>query len=255
MKNRPIAVLITLAAAHLALAQDYPTPAPRIVSPQGNQAPPEPPPNVAELMRQSNGSLYRATFNLPEDNRIVKATEVSVFSIPDPKPKTMNKHDLVTIVVLEDSASSSTGTTDLKKDASIDGKINQFPAFSFANLALKAGIGSTTPELNLTGSRNLKGQGTVDRQDTFTTRIQAEVVDVKPNGTLLLQARKRITIDEEQQVCVLTGTCRVQDITPDNTVLSTQIYDSNIEKKTTGALRDTTKRGWMPRILDWINPF
>jgi flagellar basal body L-ring protein FlgH len=54
---------------------------------------------------------------------------------------------------------------------------------------------------------------------------------------------------------VLTGVCRVQDITTDNSVLSTQLFDLDVRKTHSGAVRDGTKRGFVPRALDWINPF
>jgi len=254
--TRPIAITIAVASlSHFAHAQNYPSPPQRTVSSQAAQDRGGPPPNVGELMRQSGGSLYRASAQMANDPRMVKPADASYFAIPDPLPKTLVKHDLVTIVVNEESETSSEGTSDLKKDAGVDAKIAQFPSISWSNFALKNTIGSIAPEINITGSRNSKGQGTVDRKDSFTARIQAEVVDVKPNGTLILQARKRIVTDEEQQLFVLTGVCRVQDITPDNTVLSTQLYDLELQKKNSGSLRDTTKRGWVPRILDWVNPF
>jgi flagellar L-ring protein precursor FlgH len=107
----------------------------------------------------------------------------------------------------------------------------------------------------MNGTRNLKGEATVDRSDSLILRVQAEVIDVKPNNTLVLQARATITSDEEAQTLVLSGTCRAEDVTPDNTVLSTQLYDKNVTKTHTGAVRDTTKRGFVPRLLDVINPF
>ena len=254
--NRSFAAfIVAAAAAQFAQAQNFEPRPPRQVSSQAKETPPGPPPNIGELMRHSNGSLYAATAEMPDDPRLIKASDVSFFSVPDQKPKTMIRHDLVTIIVHEQTSTSSTGTTDLKKDAAIDAKLAQFPALSLSNFALKAGIGAIQPEVNLTGSRSTKNQGTVDRQDSFETRIQAEVVDVKPNGTLVVQARKRIVNDEEQQVSTLTGTCRVQDVTADNTVLSTQLFDLEVQNRNTGALRDTTKRGWVPRVLDWINPF
>ena len=78
---------------------------------------------------------------------------------------------------------------------------------------------------------------------------------MKPNGTMVLQARQHIKNDEEEQMMILSGICRVEDITPDNTVLSTQIYDKDVAKTNKGALRDTTKRGWVPKLLDAVNPF
>ena len=63
----------------------------------------------------------------------------------------------------------------------------------------------------------------VDRARQVPPFCTAEVLDVKPNGTLVLQARKRIKTDDEEQVFVLSGTCRAEDITADNTILKTAL--------------------------------
>ena len=221
--------------------------------PQYNPA--MPPPNLAELMQRNNGSVYRAAMAMPQDPRLIKVSDVSFFNVPVPKPRTLAKHDLVTIIVRESSENSSEGSTDTKKDASLDAKLEQFPKLDLANFAFGNAIGTVTPELKLSGNRDFKGEATVDRKDTLTARVQAEVVDVKPNGTLVLQARKRIVTDEEEQLFMLTGVCRVQDILPDNTVQSTQLFDLELRKNHTGAVKDATKRGWVPRFFDWMNPF
>jgi flagellar L-ring protein precursor FlgH len=54
---------------------------------------------------------------------------------------------------------------------------------------------------------------------------------------------------------VLSGVCRAEDVTPDNTVLSTQMYDKQITTSHKGAVRDTTKRGLISKLLDALNPF
>ncbi|HEY0010047.1 MAG TPA: flagellar basal body L-ring protein FlgH [Tepidisphaeraceae bacterium] len=221
------------------------------------QQPPRdvPPPNIGELMRSSNGSLYRAASQMPNDPRLVRAADVSLVAVPVPKPKIMQKHDLLTIIVREQSEYTSEGGIDAKKSAGFDAKIEQFPKFDLADFTLGNAITNIKPQIKLTGDREFKGEGNVDRKDSLTARIQAEVVDVKPNGTLVVQARKRIKTDEEEQLFVLTGVCRVQDVTPDNSVLSTQLYDLDVRKTHTGVVRDATKRGWIPRAVDWINPF
>ncbi len=214
-----------------------------------------PPPNIAELLRRNNGSLFRAANAMPDDPRLVRAVDVSPFAVPPTKPRTLQKHDLVTIIVREQSQYASDGTTETQKDGSIDAKIEQFPTIDFSNFALKNTVGSVVPQVKLSGKRDFNGEGSIERTDSFTARIQAEVVDVKPNGTLVLQARKRIVTDEDEQLFVLSGVCRVQDILPDNTILSTQLFDSELKKTHTGVVRDSTKRGWVPRALDWLNPF
>ena len=51
-----------------------------------------------------------------------------------------------------------------------------------------------------------------------------------------------------------TGTVRSADVTPDNTVLSTQVADLNIDVKNSGAVRDASSRGWLTALLDWVKP-
>jgi flagellar L-ring protein precursor FlgH len=170
-------------------------------------------------------------------------------------PKTLHKHDLVTIIINEQSAFSSNGTTNLQHTADLDAIVDSYLQLKLSNLSLAEHLPTTPLELKTSEARDFQGTADVDRTDSFTARITAAVFDVKPNGTMVLQATKRIKTDEEEQIFTLTGTCRVEDITPDDTVLSTQLYGLDLVKKHTGAVRDTTTRGIIPRLLDYINPF
>lgn len=246
------AVVLSAAASVIAQQQQPPQ---RQVAEQPTANLGAPPPNVADLMRSNNGSLYRAAVAMQSDPRLVTAQQVNPFAVPAPVPKTLAKHDLVTIVVREQSEYTSEGTTDTKKSAGLDSRVEAFPKFDLSDFVLSSAISDYQPRIAVNGDRNYKGEATVDRKDSLTLRVQAEVVDVKPNGTLVLQARKRIVTDEEAQLFVLTGVCRVQDITADNSVLSTQLFDLDVRKTHSGAVRDGTKRGFVPRALDWINPF
>jgi flagellar L-ring protein precursor FlgH len=210
------------------------------------------------LTAPHGGSILKATLARDpskEDPERVKYSELSVIAVPLPKPRVVHKHDLVTIIVREESQSSSKGTTDLKKNADIDAKIDAYVNMNFKKLALEAHVPNPAPEIKGEFARNFKGDATVDRSDTLTARIGAEVLDVKPNGTIVIQARKHIKTDEEEQEFVLTGSCRAEDIGPDNSVVSNTLHDLDVKKSTKGAARDTTKRGWIPRLLDWGNPF
>ena len=118
-------------------------------------------------------------------------------------------------------------------------------------------MGNTTldGEAKSTGARNFKGDAQLKRADSYTGRITAQVIDVKPNGTLVLQADEHIKTDEEEQNVTLVGTCRVEDVTADNTVLSSQLFDLSLNKQHKGSVKDTTERGSLERLLDSINPF
>jgi len=210
---------------------------------------------TAAAMQQTNGSLLQAQLASRPDPAQVKPAQVSFFAVPEPEPRTLKAHDLVQIIVREQSEITSKGTNNMTRDSELDAKVSNFVKLKLNSLTLQGLQPSTAPEINLTGTRSFQGQGEVDRSDSFTARITAEVVDVKPNGTLVLQARKTIKSDEEEQQFILTGICRVEDVTADDTVLSTQMFDLQLQKNHKGDVRQATKRGTLGKLLDVINPF
>lgn len=217
-------------------------------------------PHVTPSPQPSTGSLMKDAMRPvadPTQSTLQSAlSSYSFFAVPEPEPKVFRRHDLVTVIIREQSEFSSQGSTDLSKEAEMQARLEEFVKLQLSNLEVQGGaIGSSAPSIRASGSRSFKGDATVDRQDSFTARITAEIVDVKPNGTLVLQSRKRIRTDDEEQQFILTGICRAEDITADNTVLSTQLYDFEVSKSHKGAVRDTTKRGWIPKLLDVLNPF
>ena len=213
--------------------------------------------NAGAMMQRNGGSLLRATMSAQPDAQQAKLAQVSYFAVPEPQPKTMKAHDLVTIIIREQSEFSSNGTTDIKRDASIDARLEEWVKLNTKSIGIQGGVGTTgpVPSVKASGKAEWKGEGTVDRTDSFVARITAEVLDVKPNGTLVLQGKKTIRMDEEQQEFIITGTARAEDVSADNTVLSTQLKDLSLTKTNKGDLRQAQKKGWIPKLLDAINPF
>ena len=208
------------------------------------------------LMAQNGNSLLRATLAAPPDPQRANFSNVSFIDSPAPVARTLKKHDLITIIVSEQSAFKSDGTTQLQKNQDFDAAIDAYIKMNlFTNFKIAGVQPSTPPEIKTAMERDFTGTGDVERQDSLTARITAEILDVKPNGTLVLQARKRIKTDEEEQMFVLSGICRSDDVQADNTILSTQLYDLQLEKRHRGAVKDTMDRGWVPKLLDVFNPF
>jgi flagellar L-ring protein FlgH len=221
--------------------------------------PPRDDTSPAELMRRHNGSLLRAALSTPNPSTPALTSgdpleAASYFYVPAPEPRVVRKHDLITIIIREESQAKTNAKTDLSRDSEIDARVEEFLRVSGFKLT-GGGVSDPIPSIKASAERNFQGNGKIDRTDSFTARIQAEVIDVKPNGTLVLQARKRIMTDDEEQTFVLSGVCRAEDVTADNSVLSTQLYDLELHKKTKGAVRDSTRRGAVHRFFDWLNPF
>ena len=248
--------------------------APAAPRPAARDEEPPPAPTAADLLETSGGSLFRASvraelFDPPTLDRsaggaglaggaaLPQVGRVSFFAVPEPEPRFIRKHDLVTIIVREQSDFQSQGQTDVKKEAELRALFEQFIGLSLAT-NVPAGrnvVVNSAPEISLRGSREFKGDGSVRRSDSMTARVQAEVLDVRPNGNLVLVARKRIRTDDDVQEIVLTGTCRAEDVTLDNSVLSTQMHDLDVTKRHEGTVRNATQRGRLPKLVDWIDPF
>ena len=208
------------------------------------------------LMQRNGGSLLKATLAAPPDPAQAPLGAVSFFAVPEPEPRVIKKHDLVTVIIREESEFKSEGQTETKREAALDARISEFIKLNLPDFTLSPnGISGGPLAIRADGSREFNGEGTVDRSDSFTARVTAEVLDVKPNGTLVLQGRKSIVTDEEVQKFLITGTCRAEDVSADNTVLSTQLKDFDLRKTHKGNVRNATRKGWAGKLLDALNPF
>jgi flagellar L-ring protein precursor FlgH len=85
--------------------------------------------------------------------------------------------------------------------------------------------------------------------------VTAEIVDVRPNGLLVLEARREIVNDGESQIITLGGICRPEDVDANNQVLSHRVADAVVKKETAGELRNTAEKGVFAKLIDMIFAF
>ena len=181
---------------------------------------------------------------------------MSLIAIPSVPPRKFKVNDIISIVVQQQKIYEADSKLDTKKEWDLTGKLNDW--FRFYDDAYHLGqdkLSNGKPGFDWNYKNEIKSKAKNDREDKFRTRIAARVIDVKPNGTLVLEATMIEQHDEERFSITLTGSCRSEDVTPDNSVLSTQIAEMTLIEKNEGAVRDSTKRGWIPKILDWVAPF
>lgn len=185
------------------------------------------------------------------------APAFSLFQVVVPTPRTYQKHDLIEIIINESTLQSITQTNDLKKNSSLRAELARFPSLQalIQDATLAEGIGEIKPGVGVTSSNKFKGEAKVNRRDQLTARITATVIDVKPNGNLVLEARETITSDRELSSMVLAGTCRSADITRNNTVQSSQLANLNLRIERAGDTKDTAEKGVISRVLDGVFNF
>lgn len=192
--------------------------------------------------------------NQPDPNANLRGS--SLLFVEPPKPREFQKHGQITIIIDETSKATSDQTLDAKKDYNTSAGVTDFPSLAhLLELQLENGDSARGAALGVTSKNKFKGTGKYERSDKFNARITAEIIDVKPNGVLVLEARKSIAKDKEVQVLVLSGRCRGEDVTTANTVLSSQLAELTVAQQNEGQVKDTSTKGLIPRVLDTIFNF
>ncbi|MFZ4574602.1 MAG: flagellar basal body L-ring protein FlgH [Phycisphaerales bacterium] len=182
--------------------------------------------------------------------------DVSLLLIEAPKPKSFQLHDKVTILISEVSRQSANQKVDTKKDVSVSGQIRRLPdLMALLQAQLESDTGSPITGVDASAGNKFKGDGKYERSDRFTDRITATVIDVKPNGVLVLEARRTIRKDEEVQSLVLSGECRREDVTAQNTVMSNQLADMNLSVRNEGQVKEAAEKGLLSRVFDTVFNF
>ncbi len=169
-------------------------------------------------------------------------------------PKAHRVGDIVTIKIMENaSATNKAGTTTDRNSTLSAGLTNFFNA--------EKNYPSDQPFFNpfssVAGSidSKFKGTGSTERSGALTAYMTARVVEVLPNGNLVIEGNREVRVNEDNQMITVTGIVRPRDISADNVVQSTYIADARIAYSGTGALNDRQKPGWFTRIMDKIWPF
>jgi flagellar L-ring protein FlgH len=90
-------------------------------------------------------------------------------------------------------------------------------------------------------STSLKGSGATDSSTTFTTALTAQVIAVLPSGNLVVEAQRKIFMNNQHEDVIVRGVVRPNDIGPNNTVASSALGNLEIEMKGKGIISDSTR--------------
>jgi flagellar L-ring protein precursor FlgH len=165
--------------------------------------------------------------------------------------------DLVTVNIVETSKATKKAATKTGRDSSINAGINNLlgyeakmgdyfhlPSAFNNNIMFKASMGNA-----------FDGSGSTSRDESMTAAITARVTETLPNGNLHIKGTREIKVNNEVQFITLSGFIRPNDISPDNTILSSYVADAKIEYTGQGPVSDKQRPGWLGRALDFLWPF
>jgi flagellar L-ring protein precursor FlgH len=200
-----------------------------------------------------NSSLFYQ--DLPNDGpaslRVSNCSWVYQKSEPPPHLKL---HDIITIVVQEKSALDSEGQVDRRKTGVFNAQLKNW--VTLKGLSLKSDpLTSGSPQANGTLDQEYQANMQLQTKDSLSFTIAATVVDIRPNGNLVIEAHRRSKDNGDTYDRSVTGLIRPQDVLPNNTVLSQNIAELMIDKHEAGHVRDGYERGWLTRLYDRFSIF
>ncbi|MBX3595320.1 flagellar basal body L-ring protein FlgH [Sphingomonas sp.] len=110
-------------------------------------------------------------------------------------------------------------------------------------------------DASISGKRGFKGSGAADQSNALSGEISVTVAEVYPNGTMLVQGQKRVTLNRGDEFIQIKGIVRSTDITADNRIASTRVADARIAYTGKGDVARAGRQGWLSRFFQVISPF
>lgn len=153
--------------------------------------------------------------------------------------RAMRPHDLISVIVDENLAASTDGTVKNSRASNASSQVSSLFGVLHPSNALQNLV-------NQNSAAGLNAQGTSATNSSLSTVLGGHVIEVLPNGMLVIEAARQVEFSQQTQTIVLHGVVRPEDISQQNQVLSTAISSLELEVRGKGIITDYTHR---PNVL------
>lgn len=161
--------------------------------------------------------------------------------------------DILTIILSERTNASKTAESSTSKDTAITiasptlfGRQLRFDL----PRPFKSSAKNATLETSIDSATAFGGKGDSAQSNSLTGNITVTVSEVLPNGNLMVQGQKRLTINQGDEFVRFSGIVRPSDINPDNTISSTRVANARIAYVGEGMIADVNSQGWLGRFFN-----
>lgn len=195
---------------------------------------PAPAPVLPPASPASPGSIYSSDGRLADLGRDFRARQVG---------------DIVSLLVSERANASARGTTSATRKSDLNASIPALAGSRVANAALNNLAG-------MSGNTKMQGQGETSRATELTTTLSTRVVEVLPNGDLIVAGSREVWINSERQLVTVRGIVRANDLSSGNRVQSERLADLSVHIQGKGVVQDAVRRpNFLYRLLMGLLPF
>lgn len=160
--------------------------------------------------------------------------------------------DLLTVIVSQDTDVNSQEDRGMGKTSNAAGSfsLDSSAGGGFGTQAADAGL-----DFSKNSSRNFDGNSSFRSTQGFTDRMTVAVMDVLPNGNMIVSGQRRVRLAGDERTLVLTGMVRSIDIASGNTISSRDISELRLLYESAGTDQRFTRQGWFGRATNKIWPF
>ena len=155
--------------------------------------------------------------------------------------------DIITIVLNESTQASRNSSLITERKAT-----NDALSSSWTNSLLSPNgfWGDVRGDINVNAAEiGSEGVGTAAQANALSGVITAMVAEVMPNGNLIVEGRKQLSLTEGAEFIQVRGVVRARDVQPDNTVSSMRMAQAQISYRGSGNLAESTQPGWITQLL------
>lgn len=167
--------------------------------------------------------------------------------------------DIITVVVRESIDASTESGLNTKKESNLESKAgatdNGFLTASTAQGGLNVISPARLPNWKIDLRNKQNTTGNTRRANTLNTTVSCLVTEVMGNGNVAIEGEKQVAVNREDSKLHIAGVVRTRDVTPANTVQSSQVANFKIELRGQGPLWNNQRRGLLTKFLDWFSPF
>ena len=157
--------------------------------------------------------------------------------------------DIVTVQIVESLAASQVSKSTVNRNSSIDSSVTTPPIPSILGPDLR------NLEMSAKTNNDFSGKGGTEAANTFSGSISTTVIEVLPNGNLVVAGEKQIGVNQNVDVMRFTGTVNPRMLQPNNVISSLQVANVRVESKRRGAQGEAQTVGWLSRFFLSFHPF
>ncbi len=188
----------------------------------------------------------------PESRTATAPTNGAIYNVASARPLFEDRRarfigDTIIINIAEKTAASKSSENKAERSHTADTTVPTIVGMPFK--------GAQGTALSAASSTSFTGSGENTSANNFTGTLAVTVIEVLPNGNLLVSGEKQIGLKEGEEFIRFSGVINPNTITASNSVQSTQVADARIEYKANGFLDSATVMGWLGRFFLTFMPF